>query len=163
MSENLVPWESFFVAQVGACAALAGLIFVSVSINLERILRYKWLPQRAAQTMVLLGMALILGTITLIPRESALVLGLEMAGCAAIALVFIYMLQAAGGPVTPEYRRFAALNLTLQTLVALPGIIGGVLIATINPAGIFWVAGAIVGALIVGLFNAWVLLVEIVR
>ncbi len=163
MSEYLVPWESFFVAQVGACAALAGLIFVSVSINLDRILRYKWLPQRAAQTMVLLGMALILGSITLIPRESALVLGLEMSGCAAVALILIYLLQAAGGPVPAEYRHHASLNLTLQTLVALPGIIGGVLIAIFNPDGIFWVAGSIVGALIVGLFNAWVLLVEIVR
>ena len=163
MSENLVPWESFFVAQVGACAALAGLIFVSVSINLERILRYRWLPQRAAQTMVLLGMALILGSITLIPRESALVLGLELCGCALIALFLIYALQVAGGPVPREYGRHARLNLALQTLVALLGIVGGGLIATANEAGIFWIASAIVGALIVGIFNAWVLLVEIVR
>jgi hypothetical protein len=163
VSENLVPWESFFVAQVGACAALAGLIFVSVSINLERIVRYKWLPQRAAQTMVLLGMALILGSITLIPRESALVLGLELGGCALIALFLIYALQVAGGPVPTAYGGHARLNLTLQTLVALLGVIGGALIATTNPAGIFWVASAIVGALIVGIFNAWVLLVEIVR
>ncbi len=163
MREYLVPWESFFVAQVGACAALAGLVFVSVSINLERILRYKWLPQRAAQSMVLLGMALILGSITLIPRESALVLGVEMAACAAIALTVIYLMQVAGGPVPAEYRRHARLNLTLQTFVALLGIVGGVLIAMVVPEGIFWIAGSIVGALIVGLFNAWVLLVEIVR
>jgi modulator of FtsH protease len=163
MSEKLVPWESFFVAQVGACAALAGLIFVSVSINLERILHYKWLPQRAAQTMVLLGMALILGSITLIPRESALVLGLELGGCALVALILIYLLQRAGGPVPPEYGGHARLNLTLQTIVALLGIVGGALIAAANEAGIFWIASAIVGALVVGIFNAWVLLVEIVR
>jgi hypothetical protein len=32
-------WGNFFIAQVGASAALAGLIFVGVSINLERILK----------------------------------------------------------------------------------------------------------------------------
>lgn len=32
-------WQSFFVAQASASAALAGLLFVAVSINLSRILK----------------------------------------------------------------------------------------------------------------------------
>jgi modulator of FtsH protease len=31
-------WEPFFVAQVGASAALTGLVFVALSINLSRII-----------------------------------------------------------------------------------------------------------------------------
>jgi hypothetical protein len=30
-------WANFFIAQVGAAAALTGLIFVGVSINLNKI------------------------------------------------------------------------------------------------------------------------------
>ena len=30
-------WESLFLAEAGASAALAGLLFVALSINLERI------------------------------------------------------------------------------------------------------------------------------
>ena len=34
----MASWENFFIAEVGASAAPAGLIFVGVSINLKRIL-----------------------------------------------------------------------------------------------------------------------------
>ena len=34
----VAQWSPFFTAQAGAAAALAGLVFVGVSINLEAIL-----------------------------------------------------------------------------------------------------------------------------
>jgi hypothetical protein len=40
-------WENFLVAETGAAAALAGLLFVAVSINLSRIVSYPGLPGRA--------------------------------------------------------------------------------------------------------------------
>jgi hypothetical protein len=33
-------WQSFFSAEVGAAAALAGLVAVAISINLARILAF---------------------------------------------------------------------------------------------------------------------------
>ncbi len=39
-------WHDFFVAQVGAAAALTGLLFVALSLNITRILQYAWLPAR---------------------------------------------------------------------------------------------------------------------
>jgi hypothetical protein len=41
-------WTDFFVA--GASAALAGLVFGAVSINVDRILRCRELPERALAT-----------------------------------------------------------------------------------------------------------------
>ena len=34
-------WSNLFVAAAGASAALAGLVFVAVSINIERILKFE--------------------------------------------------------------------------------------------------------------------------
>jgi modulator of FtsH protease len=39
----------------GASAALAGLLFVAVSINVERIVHYKGLPERGVETLALLS------------------------------------------------------------------------------------------------------------
>jgi hypothetical protein len=43
------PWQELFVAVAGAAAVLAGLLFVSLSINLQQILGQVWLPRRAAR------------------------------------------------------------------------------------------------------------------
>ena len=44
-------WDYFFQAQVGASAALVGLIFVSISISLTRILAAPPLPGRALHAL----------------------------------------------------------------------------------------------------------------
>ncbi len=49
---NEIPgadWANFFVAEVGASAALTGLVVVAISINLAKILSYPSLPDRAAE------------------------------------------------------------------------------------------------------------------
>ncbi len=55
----------------GAAAALTGLLFVSLSINLEQILGQVWLPRRAALTLMLLFETLVLAVLGLV---SAIVL-----------------------------------------------------------------------------------------
>ena len=49
---DLAAWEPFFSAIIAAAAALTGLLFVAVSINLDRILKgARFLPARAAETL----------------------------------------------------------------------------------------------------------------
>ena len=45
-------WNEFCVAVLGATAALSGLLFASVAINIERIMADPRLPNRALQTLI---------------------------------------------------------------------------------------------------------------
>ncbi|PPG40457.1 hypothetical protein [Pseudoclavibacter sp. RFBA6] len=44
-------WGSFFVATVGAGAALAGLIMVPMSVNVATIIKITTMPSRAGATI----------------------------------------------------------------------------------------------------------------
>jgi MFS-type transporter involved in bile tolerance (Atg22 family) len=72
-------WSDFFVAEVGASAALTGLLFVAVSINLGQILKYPHLPTRALEALATLLCVLVISTFALVPEQTAFVYGLEMA------------------------------------------------------------------------------------
>jgi hypothetical protein len=66
---TLDAWAEFAVATAGAAAVLAGLIFISVSINLEPILAFPGLPGRAGESLIMLLAVLVLATLMLVPQS----------------------------------------------------------------------------------------------
>jgi hypothetical protein len=71
-------WQAFSQALVGAAAALAGMLFVAVSVNLERILeRPDFLPPRAAETLAAVLVVLVSCALTLVPQNTRR-LGIEL-------------------------------------------------------------------------------------
>ena len=73
-------WGNLFLAGAGASAALAGVLFVAMSINLERILQGAGLPGRAGEAIVLLVAVLVVSMLGLVPGQSPTVLGGELLG-----------------------------------------------------------------------------------
>ena len=84
-SYSVLGWDSFFVAQVGATAALTGLLFVAISINLQTILKYPWLPALAGETFLVLAVALVISTLGLVLGQSSRLFGAEIVVIAAAA------------------------------------------------------------------------------
>ena len=156
------PWRDLFVATAGASAALTGLVFVAVSLNIGPILEFQGLPERALQTLMLLVSVLIVSIAGLVPGQTARALGVELlvVGTAfAIAIGRTLPSTIAGS----REHQLTAIHLA----IVLPGVvlvlIGAVSLLAEAGGGLYWIVAAIVGAILGAGANAWVLLVEIRR
>jgi modulator of FtsH protease len=157
-------WHDLFVATAGASAALLGLLFVAVSINLERILSYEGLPERALETLLLLLGALIVAIVGLIPAQSDLALGLELSVVALIVAGIVLRLPATRAEETgQEPLRWRLSRLGVRLMGTAPLVIGGLSVLFEAGGGLYWIAAGVILAIVGAVANAWVLLVEILR
>jgi modulator of FtsH protease len=158
-------WNEFFVAIAGAAAALAGLIFVGVSINLTRILAFARLPDRALQAIILMLTILVISVLCLVPAQPGLLLGLELLAVGIITWVIVFGLDLRILRLTDKkYRNSFLRSMLLTEAAVLPYIVAGaVVLAEGSATGLYWVVPAVIVSFIKAVFDAWVLLVEINR
>jgi hypothetical protein len=155
-------WTDLCVAAAGASGALAGLVFVAVSINIERVLAFEGMPDRALQALMQILAVAVFSLLVLVPGQSNTALGLEMVAMALPLTLgsqwLINRALRARGFVSPlDPRRVVVAVGTVPFLVAGASVIAGA------GGGIYWVLGGAIAALLGGVLNAWVLLVEILR
>ena len=157
-------WTAFFTAITGAAAALAGLLFVAVSINLDNILKSTTLPPaRAAETLATLVFVMISSALALVPQDVEL-LGAEIL-VIAVPLTAItvrtqikFQRQKPDSPLMWSVSRAAASGVAL-----VPGMIAGVSLAAHWSGGLYWLVPTALLGIAGSVYSAWVLLVEIVR
>jgi hypothetical protein len=157
-------WDSFFIAQVGGSAALTGLVFVALSINLARIVEQSPLVGRAAEALVLLVQPVLVGLAILVPD-----IAMRTAGgiCAVIVVgsfIMINRLILKGRALAknrPAYE-FRA-RVAMAELALVPAVVGTICLLAGSTSGLYWIALGAGAAIVVGIFDAWVLLVEILR
>src|SRR6476661_6192372 len=88
-------WHDFFVAQAGAAVAFAGLVLVSISINLERIIKAPGLIGRSAEPLVILFSLFVASSLLLVPDQSTRAYGLELLVLAiAFSIVIAFVLRS---------------------------------------------------------------------
>ncbi|WP_432478773.1 hypothetical protein [Nocardioides sp. GXQ0305] len=156
-------WSDFGVAVAGAAAALTGLLFVAVSINLERILQYPRLPARAAATLGTLVVVLAIALFTLVPGQGRSALGVEtvVASGALATLILVSHLPMKRAPGDPLHWFLFPIAILLAPALLL--LLGGVSLVLGTGGGLYWVLAGVVAAFIACTLNAWVLLIEIQR
>jgi modulator of FtsH protease len=158
---DIDEWSDLFVATAGASAALTGLVFVAVSINLENVLAAEGLPERALATLTLLLAPLVVSILALMPQSST-ALGAELlaVGLATVAAAFAFTRRS----LPPEARRSWVLGrLGTALLGTVPYVVAGATLLAEAGGGLYWAAGGVVAGVLGGVINAWVLLVEIRR
>jgi len=162
-------WHDFFLAQAGAAGVLTGLVFVGVSINLEKILSdpRSGLPGRAAEALVLLVAVLTAAVLLLVPGQSTMLIGGEVLGVGLAAWGWVVTIQLlrlrSWRTMRPGLRGPFVVRVMLCQIATLPLVVAGVVLLAVGLGGLYWLVASMVFSILVALFEAWVLLVEINR
>jgi len=161
---SVAEWSTLLTVEAETAATLTGLVFVAVSINLDRIMAYPGLPGRAAESILQFLAVFLISIVALIPGQPDRVLAIEILG----AGVFFWGLQIAG---QIGYLRLRAghpwwwfvLRSVLSQLATVPFLVAGIALLTGLPGALYWLIPGFVFSFAAGIVSAWVLLVEIRR
>jgi len=160
----ITAWNGYFTAQAGAFAALTGLVFVALSINLKHILTLPGVSGRAGEAIIVLVEPVLVALLGLTPDQSVHALGVEVLVVSVAAWTFASGIVVRGFPALrsrPWHE--AARRVLLVEVATLLVVVAGCLLAAGDAAGLYWQVAGTGTCLVVGMFDAWVLLIEILR
>jgi hypothetical protein len=162
--EEIAAWEGFAVALAGAAAVLSGLLFVAITLNIDRILRIRTLPGRAGESVILFLGALVECAYLLIPSQSDTALAIELIATGAVtAAILLAIVVPATRAATQIPRSWHITRYLLVLGSTVPVILAGIAVLGGLPGDLNWLAFAVMFALCAATSNAWVLLIEVVR
>lgn len=163
-------WDNFFVAMAGASVAFAGLVLVSISINLEKIIQDRGLIGRSAEPLIILVTLFISSSYILIPDQPVWVYGVEvlvtaLVFSAVIGLTLFTQHQIFRTPNDPRKPPRFSFVIRLMFCIVSAGslVLAGVLITLGHERGVFAMVPAMIAGFLLAFLDAWVLLIEIDR
>jgi hypothetical protein len=158
-------WHDFLVVQVGAAAALAGLLFVSLSVNEERILKLPGVAQRGLQALTSLFLVFAISSLALAPEQrprsfGAAALALSLGQTGILAWLQISSYRAADKP----FRNKSLGSFVLGQAASWTLLIGSALVTLRDDrTGLLWYPPGVILAFAFAGAISWVLLIEINR
>lgn len=156
-------WHDFFVTAGTAAAALTGLLFVALSIQLDRVLGHPEHRFRARGNFFGLTVVMVMALVVLMPGISGpwLAAGLIVPNVAAAAVNAWHIRRVLptlfGGSI------IFPLRVGLSYVLILMGVVGGVSVMLRAGGGLVWPAIESIGMLLIALLGAWSLLVGVAQ
>src|ERR1700685_3350432 len=140
MFQSMSDWVTFFATQCGASAALIGLLFVALSINLQRIILIPYLVDRLAEAVLVFLGLLVFSIFGLVPHQKVTTFGYETLATGLFIWGLVAASQVRGFRSRPSEAPLASYILRVAQLqaVTLSKMVPGVEITPVNPSGIFW-------------------------
>jgi len=153
---DIEAWSDYGLGVVGGAAALTGLLVVAVSVSSAWFSSSKAHRGRSGQALLLFA-PLVTGILLLILGQSTTTLGIEIAVVGLLVGRVIFKLHT--GDLKDEPRVLVLLDrLSPRGAITAALIACGASLIAGRFGGLYWLAGAHVGALLAGLVNAWVFL-----
>jgi modulator of FtsH protease len=158
-------WAGFFSAQVGASAALAGLLFVGVSIKQQALGKAGDLRYRVLQAVAVLAAVFVASTLLLIPGQPVAHAGVEVlavgGGLLLLAGSAVGQILWGGKHIPARYLRWYRVEAgAVAASVLLFGWAGLRLLAgTLD--GLVWLVSGMLLCYFVAIAAAWVFMVDI--
>jgi hypothetical protein len=161
----LITWSSFFQGELGAAAALAGLLFVSVSVNQVKILQLGRMADRGLEALGILFLIIVVTSLALVPEQPLRLLGAEILVVGTVALIATILLQRSymrhiDAPHRRRPMRTVVINRVAVSVITLAGL---TLLWRGDGVGLYLLPAGILLSLLAASAGAWVLLVEINR
>jgi predicted DNA repair protein MutK len=155
-------WDTFAEICGGAAATLTGLLFVAVSIRITYIARSQELRNRAAQTLTLLGIVLLISVLIAIPGQAYRTVGAELVVLAVITGTGTHILdRRAKGERSNQAIAPVLEAVTPTTITSLLLLAAGIVLVLGIHAGLYVLVGPVFVALAGGVTSAWLLLTKI--
>jgi modulator of FtsH protease len=153
------------LGDAGAAAALAGLLFVSISVNQERILELGRMADRGLEALTLLFLVIVVMSLILVPGQPLRLLGGEIAAAGGAVMAVIVALQNAYlRDLDPIYRPRSTQIAWFNRLAVALTALGGIAIVWRNDTTGFYFLPLSILLCFLGVgANAWILLIEIKR
>lgn len=161
--DDVGAWSEFNVAMAGATAALAGLVIVAASVNVEKIIASQTLTARLAAAIAALVLALVACAIGLVPGVQAIWYGAVIIVGTVIAGIFqVHASRViARDPEPAQTARFAKSTLGFLPIAAYLG--AGALMVFSHPSGLLLAAVGCLAAIVSAILISWIALVEVLR
>lgn len=157
-------WGNFFSAESSASAALTGLLFVALSINLQQIVKNPLLAARSLKALITLSAILLLSLLCLVPGQSPRVLGVEIGIVGLLLWAAAALLQYRSVHKNPYIGRGARIfHMVLAHASGLPMILAARSLFIARGIGLYWILVGTLICFVSALLDAWVLLIEIQR
>ena len=161
---DVARWGTFFSAETSASAALTGLLFVAISINLQQIVKSPNLVSRALKALLTLTVVLFVSSLCLVPGQSASALAGEIGMLGALLWLSGIWLQHKSVHNNPYISaRARTVHYVLAHACALPIIVAAFSILRARGGGLYLLVAATLLCFLSALLDAWVLMIEIQR